>query len=355
MKMVLRNIARIFRTSVWGNTSLYHALRFERKRNRCDKIIRTFLGDGVSQEKKTEIVRNMRRAMVKYHWDPDEYFLFGYENLTDNERKEYLTEYDKNSYCDKVNNPEKSEIFHMKWRTYEVFKVYFKREAVLVHGSRDIDNPTIIDFLRRHNSVILKPLYNAGGHGIVMFHASNKEDALNECRNIIRNNDNTYIMEELIIQSKEMAEFHANSVNTVRMFTFRLNDDVRIFCSGIRFGRDGKNVDNGGSGGIFASVDVSTGIVATTAMDNCGREYSAHPNSGKQIKGYVVPKWEELLSLSKELALVVPDVRIVGWDFALTDNGWVLVEGNDRAQFHHYQIPMRKGFMKEFRQIQNLM
>ena len=42
--------------------------------------------------------------------------------------------------------------------------------------------------------------------------------------------------------------------------------------------------------------------------------------------------------------------KYAGWDLALTEKGWVMVEGNARGQFV-WQIPMQKGFMKEANQI----
>lgn len=40
-----------------------------------------------------------------------------------------------------------------------------------------------------------------------------------------------------------------------------------------------------------------------------------------------------------------------GWDLALTDNGWVLVEGNEKGMFIGFQLPTHQGFRKEFNQI----
>ena len=51
--------------------------------------------------------------------------------------------------------------------------------------------------------------------------------------------------------------------------------------------------------------------------------------------------------LVKQMAQVIPSVRYVGWDVALTPNGWVMIEGNDKGQFV-WQVADRKGFRDEF-------
>ena len=43
-----------------------------------------------------------------------------------------------------------------------------------------------------------------------------------------------------------------------------------------------------------------------------------------------MPYWDELVAFAKEIAMVVPEQRIVGWDLALSVDGWVIIEGNTR-------------------------
>ena len=61
----------------------------------------------------------------------------------------------------------------------------------------------------------------------------------------------------------------------------------------------------------------------------------------------VTKQWKEALALSKELSDILPECRMVGWDLAYTNNGWVVVEGNSKAQFICFQIATQRGFRKE--------
>lgn len=49
----------------------------------------------------------------------------------------------------------------------------------------------------------------------------------------------------------------------------------------------------------------------------------------KKIVGFEIPKYKEVIDFVKELGVVVPKVRYVGWDIAITNNGPVVVEGNN--------------------------
>ena len=66
--------------------------------------------------------------------------------------------------------------------------------------------------------------------------------------------------------------------------------------------------------------------------------------------GFQIPRWNEAIEFVKELVQVVPTNRYTGWDVALTDNGWIVVEGNAKGQFV-WQIATRFGFKKEIEKI----
>ena len=141
------------------------------------------------------------------------------------------------------------------------------------------------------------------------------------------------ILEERIVQHPAMARLHSASVNTVRIATVRIDDaEIEFFPPALRVGRDGSAVDNAGAGGIICVADLQTGVV-TCARDERGNGYITHPNTGEPLVGFQIPRWEEALQLVRELAQVVPTNRYTGWDLALTESGWVLVEANARGQF----------------------
>ena len=57
--------------------------------------------------------------------------------------------------------------------------------------------------------------------------------------------------------------------------------------------------------------------------------YAKHPDTGLTFKGWQVPKWQELLVLVEKIHRTNLSHHVyIAWDFALSDDGWVLIEGN---------------------------
>lgn len=182
--------------------------------------------------------------------------------------------------------------------------------------------------------------------GIFVADVSNSEKARKVFDKVVSCGGN-WVAEELIVQAEEMANWNMSSVNTVRLLSFCTDDGIKFTTSFIRTGRDGAVVDNGGAGGIFAAIDEDSGKIITDGFDEFAHLYVCHPNSNIKYKGWQVPYWEEL----KETAIAVhstvfPDMKYIGWDFALTEKGWVLIEGN-WGQFLQ-QAPLGFGLRNVF-------
>ena len=107
-------------------------------------------------------------------------------------------------------------------------------------------------------------------------------------------------------------------------------------------------IDNATAGGLAAAIDPETGIVTSEACREDLSRMLFHPDTGVKIIGMQIPQWDDLLKLVDQLAHVVPEQRFVGWDLALTDQGWVMVEGNDNAMVTAIQMCERKGLRERF-------
>ena len=55
-----------------------------------------------------------------------------------------------------------------------------------------------------------------------------------------------------------------------------------------------------------------------------------------------------------QLASVIPEGCFIGWDLALTDKGWVMVEGN-YSPLLIWQIAVGKGVREEFEQMKSIL
>ena len=262
-----------------------------------------------------------------FYWiSTDEYFRYKFMNLSDRGRKEYVGDKELMYELKKQNDPASYAVLRTKDVTAETFKEYFGRECVSIEGKKDINK--FRDFCSRHDTFIVKPLSGSyGGKGIRKITIS--ED--NPCDTVFGNlldemKKTPYMLEEVIEQDPGMAKFHPQSVNTIRLVTLNENRNVEVVQACVRIGTGDSIVDNGC---LSSSVDIERGVV--TSPGRCAHKaglYTFHPDTGEQIIGAQIPKWEELKTQIVDMANVLPSQRVIGWDLALSTKGWVMVEGN---------------------------
>ena len=148
------------------------------------------------------------------------------------------------------------------------------------------------------------------------------------------------LVEEVVVQHPEIAAIYPNAVNTIRMATILTGDKATVVYAFIRIGNKGHVVDNLNSGGMAAPLDVKTGKIKYPAADKDGIVYDRHPQTDTPITGAVIPFWKEAVALCEECAKVIPQVRYVGWDIAITEKGPVVIEGNQFPGHDILQLPV---------------
>ncbi len=302
------------------------------------ELIQRFSNLEYDDESFKEELINVAYNYGKYGFHVDEYFYYGLKYLSHAGKIEFINEETRWNYYDKLNDSENYSLFDNKEKTYNTFKKFYKRDIVAIYGEnhRNVYN----DFVQKYDDIILKPENSSGGKGVRLL---NKDT--DSFDNLIVEYKNGFIMEPVLKNAGEFAEFHRQSLNTIRIATVRLDDRVEIPFAFARFGSYGRAVDNFSSNGIICSIDIDTGIIYATFTKNMKR-CIIHPDSKKTILGFKIPCWEELVSTVKELAYVVPTNRYTGWDMAYTENGWVMIEANARGQFVN-QMPGREGIKKK--------
>ena len=275
---------------------------------------------------------------------PLEYFLFGFKDKTRKERAAYITDIEKDMYCNKYVGHHQFEELMDKWNLYSLMTSYYKRDAILLECNTPFHD--FADFVNKHKRFIAKPNKGSFGLNTSIIDTSNLE-IQSVYDNFTKSSCSSWIIEELIIQSKEMATFNPDSVNSIRVPTFRTKDGIQIFGCFMRTGRKGSVVDNAGAGGIFMKVDDASGIISSDGFTEKGERYSCHPDSNIKFKGFEIPRWTELRELAIQCHKELPHHKYIGWDFVLTDKGWVLMEGN-WGQYLCQQVSSQKPMKDRF-------
>ena len=158
-----------------------------------------------------------------------------------------------------------------------------------------------------------------------------------------------YLAEQFVESDGELARFHPESLNTLRVITFRNGERFEVFGCGLRVGNNGLHVDNAHGGGIFCEIDPQTGVIITDGMDEHGDYYRAHPMTGVPFFGEQIPQWDKVIDLCRAASAEIPCLRVVGWDVAILPGGKLeLIEGNHNPGMNIVQAPAKHGVHDRF-------
>ena len=278
-----------------------------------------------------------------YGFLPFEYICYGFRSKTREERKSFVSDLERNIIIYRMNDIRAISLFADKGNAYELLKEFYGRECLAVEGKTDYQ--AFRAFAEKHPVLVKKPAVSEKGRAVERMDLSSGPGPDRRAfERLIR--DGKQILEEPIVQSREMAAFNASSVNTVRCATILTRQGPEILFCGLTAGRAGSFVNNGGAGGILAGIDPETGILNTGGVDEYCFRYEAHPDSGVPFAGYRIPDWNGMLRTCREASLLAgrAGCRYAGWDMAHTENrGWVIVEGNGGGQLIGAQIASRYG------------
>mgnify|MGYP002511188935 CR=1 FL=1 len=260
---------------------------------------------------------------AKYGSGYIDYETFEMFNMNAKDRANILTISKNNSIFKMLNDMAYIKYFEDKAIFNEKFDKYLNREW-LYFGENDFEK--FAEFISDKDKIIAKPLDECCGRGIDIYHMKDYEPkALFDL--LIANK--AYLIEEVVEQDDVMNSMSPSSVNTIRIITIRNGEKVTLVAGCVRVSRSGNVVDNFNAGGLSGILDINTGKIVTDGYDKFRETFVTHPDTGTKFVGFEIPMWDEVVALVTEAAKVVPEVRYIGWDVAISKKyGPLLIEGN---------------------------
>ncbi len=178
--------------------------------------------------------------------------------------------------------------------------------------------------------LIFKPAIESGGGMNIRIDTSANilehiKTVLNDDRKATLKN---YIIQEVIKQSEQTAFIHPNSVNTLRIMTFRKNEKIVHLSSILRMGRGNSVVDNERSGGISCGIEPD-GSLKEFAYDKDFNRYDKHPDTNIPFKGHRISSYKQALNICFSMHSNLFHFDIISWDIAIgEENKPVFIEFN---------------------------
>ena len=257
---------------------------------------------------------------VRYGCSPDDYFRYEFQKKSHSEKNKFITYRRSKKLIKTYNNSNDVSKVLDKITFNKTFSKFIKRKWL------DINNCTYEDFVKfiyEHQSVIIKPVSAGSGVGIWKYAYNGNDDLQNVFKKVKGS-----LVEQVIKQHEILSKLNPSSINTVRVMTVNDGDRVHVIACSLRTGLGDSVVDNLHAGGGAASIDVKTGIVYTPAINAKLEKYLIHPSTGEKFIGLTIPNWDAVIKNVKEAASTVPDLRYLGWDVAVLDEGVELIEAN---------------------------
>lgn len=280
-----------------------------------------------------------------------EYLMFNLWGKSIKEKMEYIPDRHHTRIILNVNGPSVSDICNNKEASYTLLKKHYGRELISVMSLDDKDK--FVKFANRHKQAVLKPYNSSKGNGVrkINFESEvdlNDQKVFDEYLEELIEENQGFIIEELINTHESLKALNPDSVNTVRVIAYNDGEQTKVDACLMRIGRAGSFVDNGGAGGILVEIDRSTGRLCSKGHDHEGLIFYEHPDTGIVFENYQLPKWDMAMDLIKKASETMGR-GFVGWDITCTDEGkWIVIEVNGTPQFFGKQSTQERGALPDF-------
>ena len=160
-----------------------------------------------------------------------------------------------------------------------------------------------------------------------------------------------WILQEPLQAHSDIAALTGSTkISGLRIHTFLLPGEAQVAKAVFKINaglRDFDNFEHGATGNLLGAVDLCSGRI-TRAIAGVGRGQllnPAHPVTGRQLKGFLIPYWKEVVELVTDAHKAFPGFLCPGWDVALCADGPRILEVNAFGDIDLSQHACRRGFM----------
>lgn len=300
--------------------------------------------------------------------------------LTEDNYKNFLSDYQyhwlnriNNSYQVWINDKTTTRYIMEPCKQY-LAKYYY--DIIKMHGKTCIkalqDIPEgfgasfeeIFRLLRQEKLLALKPSSGTHGDGFYrleytdegIYLVNGKEMSEEEIVKMIEGFKSIYIITEYLFMHEELKKIYPYSVNTIRVAV--VNQDAynpKIMQAYMRIGSSSTGfTDNVGYGGICAKINLETGLCydGEKIVDHKFIPCPVHPDTGEQIER-IIPNWDYMCKGVIEICRFMPELEYLGFDIAITDDGFKIIEINIHQDLHKvadHSEEFKKFFQDKLRQ-----
>jgi len=209
----------------------------------------------------------------------------------------------------------------------------------------------LISLINDQNSIIIKKNIGGGGKGIYRVESDKEGIIINndllsevEFTDFLNDLDDSIVSEHLQ-QADYSNEIYPGTINTIRMLIMKDPETNKSFIATAvhKFGAKATEpADNVWRGGLTSLVDLDTGTLGKPALHKANNKeiewVDVHPDTKMKVEGTQIPNWDQIKLSILELTNKLENIYYVGWDVAITNDGYKIIEGNNYSDVNILQI-----------------
>lgn len=289
----------------------------------------------ITGKSKASILFDILHCARKYGAGYYDYKIFAFYNLSEAQRATFVTRTVNRKVNVFFNDSNYTHIFNNKDEFNKTFAKYIRRRWLVIPES---SKEEIEQFVQGKEEVFVKIRDGESSIGTERIKMADYPTFDAFYQHLM---DGGFCMlEDIVDQHEDLNRLHPGSVNCMRIITLVDDDGVpHCLCAVQKMGKGDSYVD---CYCLFAPVDFETGCIlypAHTGDTPLGTIYEEHPDTHIKLVGYRIPYAPEAIAMCLEAAKVVPQIRYVGWDVAITKDGPEFIEGNMYCAHDFWQLP----------------
>ncbi len=269
-----------------------------------------------------------------------DYVKGNYAALSRKERADYLNQQDYAALVRSLNTRGYTMIFHDKIVFNRIFRKQIGRDFI---DLREVGFAGFCEFVKGKETVFAKRHADFGGHGI------EKVTVTDDLRSLYDKAmaGEQYLIEDTLIQHPDLNAVNPKAVNNVRLVTLLKDGEATVLFKTLRINAGQEDVIS--CDDIWMTLD-DDGHILGNVVNDAMKVFDKHPTTGYNFANLQVPHMDKAIELVKSAARLIPEMRYVGWDVAITTDGAAIIEGNNFPSIGLHQnyllndgLPIGKG------------
>lgn len=167
---------------------------------------------------------------------------------------------------------------------------------------------------------------------------------------IVRDYPRGFVFQNAVLQDSDVSAVIGEALGCLRVVTVMEEGAPRVLYAVWKIPAPDAMSDNfWQSGSMLGDVDIATGTIRQVRRGTGLKTemIETHPESGKTLPGFQIPRWAEVEELAKAAHAISPENGVLGWDIGLSKDGPVIIECNSNPFHALYQMATGRGILNE--------